>query len=102
MLEKMIGTFGEITYYHYALDDFDAMFQNIERSRAKSLFENLVFTERKIPLNLNCIKYKYDITEQQPQLFVTPSYKHLSKVLKILSKKMSNKKGGLYGIKNAY
>ena len=57
---------------------------------------------KKIPLGLNCLKYNYDITEQQPQLFITPSYKHLSKCLKKLSKKMSYKKGGIYGLRNAY
>jgi len=57
---------------------------------------------KKIPLNLNCIKYNYDITEQQPQLFVTPNFKYLSKLLTQLSKKMSFQKGGIYGIKEAY
>ena len=57
---------------------------------------------KKIPLNLNCIKYNYDITEQQPQLFVTPNFKYLSKLLTRLSKKMSFQRGGIYGIKEAY
>ena len=57
---------------------------------------------KKIPLDLNCIKYNYDITEQQPQLFVTPNFKYLSKLLTQLSKKMSFQKGGIYGIKEAY
>ena len=57
---------------------------------------------KKLSLSLSCIKYNYDITEQQPQLFVTPNFKHLSKLLIQLSKKMSFERGGLYGIKEAY
>ena len=56
---------------------------------------------KKIPFTLDCINYDYDITEQQPQLFVTPNYKFLSAELKKFSKKMAYKKGGEYGIKEA-
>ena len=56
---------------------------------------------KKIPFNLDCINYDYNITEQQPQLFVTPNYKFLSNELKKFSKKMAYKKGGEYGIKEA-
>ena len=56
---------------------------------------------KKIKLDINCINYSYDITEQQPQLFVTPNYKHLRKVLKELSYKMSYKRGGIFGLKQA-
>ena len=56
---------------------------------------------KKIPFSLKCLNYTYDITEQQPQLFVTPNYKFLSKKLKELSKNMSYKKGGKYGLDTA-
>ena len=56
---------------------------------------------KKIPFNLNSIKYDYNITEQQPQLFITPSYKFLSKQLIAFSKQMAYKIGGEYGIKEA-
>lgn len=56
---------------------------------------------RKIPFSIDCINYKYDITEQQPQLFVTKNFKQLSKVLEQLSNKMSYKIGGEYGLKEA-
>ena len=56
---------------------------------------------KKISLNLDCINYNYDITEQQPQLFVTPNYNHLTKTLNKLSEKMSYKVGGMHGIKTA-
>lgn len=49
---------------------------------------------RKIPLTLNCLEYGYDITEQQPQLFVTPSFKHLSRVLDQLAEQMAFHQGG--------
>jgi len=55
----------------------------------------------KIPFSLDCTNYNYDITEQQPQLFVTPNYKFLSKELKKFSKGMAYKKGGEYGIKES-
>ena len=56
---------------------------------------------KKIPFNLDCIKYDYDITEQQPQLFFTPSYNYLTNELKRFSKKMAYKIGGEYGIQQA-
>ena len=56
---------------------------------------------KKIEFNMNCINYSYDITEQQPQLFVTPNYKFLSKELKKLSKKMAYKLGGFNGLSTA-
>ena len=46
---------------------------------------------KKIPFSIDCINYDYDITEQQPQLFVTPNYKFLSKELKKLAKSMAFK-----------
>ena len=56
---------------------------------------------KKIAFNMDCINYSYDITEQQPQLFVTPNYKFLSKELKKLSKKMAYQLGGLDGLTSA-
>ena len=53
---------------------------------------------KKIPFSIDCINYDYDITEQQPQLFVTPNYKFLSKELKKLAKSMAFKRGGEYGL----
>ena len=56
---------------------------------------------KKVPLDMNCLDYSYDITEPQPQLFVTPSFKKLTSVLKQLSEKMSYKLGGAFGLDNA-
>lgn len=49
---------------------------------------------KKIPLSLDCINYSYDITEPQPQLFVTPDFKHLTTVLNELSSQMAYQVGG--------
>ena len=53
---------------------------------------------KKIPFSIDCINFDYDITEQQPQLFVTPNYKFLSKELKKLAESMAFNKGGEYGL----
>ena len=44
---------------------------------------------KKIPLSIDCINYNYDITEQQPQLFVTKSFSELTDVLYEFEKTMS-------------
>lgn len=56
---------------------------------------------KKIPLTLACIEQSYDITEPQPQLFVTPSFSHLSAVLQEMSSKMAFKTGGLSAVQKA-
>ena len=56
---------------------------------------------KKIPLTIDCINYSYDITEQQPQLFITPNFDHLSKVLNELSEMMAYKVGGPESINKA-
>ncbi len=54
---------------------------------------------KKLELNMDCIQYGYDITEQQPQLFVTPSFKYLSAVLDELAAQMAYRQGGLVSLK---
>lgn len=49
---------------------------------------------KKIPLSVDCIQQTYDITEPQPQLFVTPDFKTLSRVLQEMASHMAFKKGG--------
>lgn len=56
---------------------------------------------KKIPLSLECIKTSYDITEPQPQLFVTPDFQTLTKVLHEMAEHMAFKKGGLEGVQKA-
>jgi phenylalanine-4-hydroxylase len=56
---------------------------------------------KKIPLSVDCIDTSYDITEQQPQLFVAKTFTDLSKVLRELESRLSFKRGGLHGIQMA-
>lgn len=56
---------------------------------------------KKIPLSLDCIKQTYDITEPQPQLYVTPDFKTLSSVLEQMSEQMAYKTGGISGLEKA-
>ncbi len=53
---------------------------------------------KKIPLTVDCIEQSYDITEPQPQLFVTPDFKTLVKVLHQFAETMAYKKGGKEGL----
>jgi phenylalanine-4-hydroxylase len=56
---------------------------------------------KKIPYNLDTANYAFDITTKQPQLFVTPGFKHLVEVLEAFSQTMAYKVGGLEGIQKA-
>jgi phenylalanine-4-hydroxylase len=56
---------------------------------------------KKRPYTLDAKNVGFDITSQQPQLFVTPDFNHLKKVLLEFSEEMALKKGGLYGLKQA-
>jgi len=55
----------------------------------------------KIPISIDCISYPYDITEQQPQLFITKDFSSLFSILDEISSKMAYKVGGLEGINKA-
>jgi phenylalanine-4-hydroxylase len=55
----------------------------------------------KLPLTVNCIDYSYDITEMQPQLFVTPDFAHLTVVLDQLADRMAFRRGGVEGLEKA-
>lgn len=56
---------------------------------------------KKIPLDVSCVEVSYDITEPQPQLFVTPDFNHLHKVLEDLAERLSFRRGGSYGLNQA-
>ena len=49
-------------------------------------------TVKKIPLTIDCINYSYDITEQQPQLFVAENFLSLTNILHEFEKGMEYKK----------
>ena len=57
---------------------------------------------QKLPLTVDCINYSYDITEMQPQLFVTPNFAHLTIVLEELADQMAFRRGGVEGLKKGH
>ncbi|MEO0335363.1 MAG: aromatic amino acid hydroxylase, partial [Pseudomonadota bacterium] len=65
---------------------------------AKTCLEHSV---KKIPLSVDCIEMTYDITEKQPQLFVTPKFDHLHTVLDQLADKLAYRLGGTEAIERA-
>lgn len=56
---------------------------------------------KKIPLTIDCIETSYDITEPQPQLFVTPDFETLSGVLDQLAGRMAFRLGGPLALERA-
>ena len=56
---------------------------------------------KKIPYSLEAKDYSFDITTKQPQLFVTPDFTHLTKVLTRFSETMAYKRGGVFGLQKA-
>lgn len=54
---------------------------------------------KKIRLSLDCIKYSYNITEPQPQLFVADSMQHLTDVLHELDSMLAYRIGGIEALK---
>ena len=53
---------------------------------------------KKAPYTIAAATQNFDITKQQPQLFVTPNFAHLSFVLEEFANKMAIRKGGLNGV----
>jgi phenylalanine-4-hydroxylase len=56
---------------------------------------------KKIPYTLDAKNYEFDITKEQPQLFVTPDFAHLTTVLREYEATMALRKGGLEGVEKA-
>lgn len=55
----------------------------------------------KLPYSIDAALYNFDITKPQPQLFVTPDFGHLIKVLDEFADRMAFRKGGVEGIMKA-
>jgi phenylalanine-4-hydroxylase len=55
----------------------------------------------KLPLTLDCVNMSYDITRPQPQLFITPDFPTLKKILDRFSESMAFKRGGVEGLVKA-
>jgi len=56
---------------------------------------------KKIPLTVEAVETPYDITNPQPQLFVTKSCRHLTQVLEDFSDQMCFRKGGAESVEVA-
>lgn len=56
---------------------------------------------KKLPYNIDAARVNFDITTQQPQLFVTPDFKHLSNVLYEFADSMALKVGGKIALERA-
>ncbi|MFC5283971.1 aromatic amino acid hydroxylase [Pedobacter alpinus] len=56
---------------------------------------------KKLPYSLDTINYSYDITQAQPQLFVTPNFEKLIEVLEAFADTMSFRKGGAESVLKA-
>lgn len=56
---------------------------------------------KKIPYSIEAANYDFDITKPQPQLFVTPTFEHLTKVLNQFAESMALRRGGTYGLETA-
>jgi phenylalanine-4-hydroxylase len=54
---------------------------------------------KKIPYSLAAAQQGFDITQPQPQLYVTPDFAHLSMVLEEFAQTMALRNGGLEGIR---
>ena len=56
---------------------------------------------KKIPYTIDAAKVSFDITEPQPQLFVTPDFDKLNAVLEDFTCQMALRQGGLTGLNKA-
>jgi phenylalanine-4-hydroxylase len=56
---------------------------------------------KKLPLTMETAHYSYDITEPQPQLFVTPDFEALNRVLEEFANTLAVRRGGLYAVNQA-
>lgn len=56
---------------------------------------------KKLPLSVECVNQTYDITEPQPQLFVTTSFEELATILAEFAKTMAYQRGGKFGVDRA-
>jgi len=54
---------------------------------------------KKLPYSIEAAHREFDITTQQPQLYVTPDFAYLMEVLEEFAKKMAVRKGGHRGLK---
>lgn len=56
---------------------------------------------KKLPYTIDAVNYNFDITTQQPQLFVTPDFGHLDVVLNEFADQMALRRGGSIAVHRA-
>ncbi len=56
---------------------------------------------KKLPYTIDAVNYPFDITQQQPQLFVTPTFQNLIDVLEQFANTMAFRKGGTESVLKA-
>lgn len=56
---------------------------------------------KKLPYTIDAVNYSFDITTQQPQLFVTPDFENLNAVLGQFANTMALRVGGKYAVEKA-
>lgn len=54
---------------------------------------------KKLDYNIDAAYQSFDVTKPQPQLFITPDFAHLSKILEELADNLSIRNGGLKGVR---
>ena len=64
-------------------------------------FSSLQPEVKKLPYSLDAVNYNFDITTRQPQLFVTPDFEHLTKVLDEFADTMALRTGGIDAVMKA-
>lgn len=88
------GLVGEVDDYRI----FGAGLLSSLGESAHCLDDNAV---KKVPLTVDAVLTPYDITREQPQLFVTASCRHLSQVLEEFAESMCFRKGGAESLRTA-
>lgn len=56
---------------------------------------------QKLPLSIDCMDVAYDITREQPQLFVARDFEHLEEVLDEAAQTLAAQRGGLEALREA-
>lgn len=56
---------------------------------------------KKLMYTIDAVNYPYDITQPQPQLFVTPDFQNLVQVLDMFADTLAYRRGGTYGLQKA-
>jgi phenylalanine-4-hydroxylase len=64
-------------------------------------YSSLQSSVKKLPYTIDAVKYNFDITTRQPQLFVTPDFSHLTAVLEEFADMMALRTGGVDGVLKA-